>query len=124
VLKYIKEGYAIGVLIDMDSSRVRGKFIPAFGRLSNMPIGQSVLGLKTGAGFVPMACLRSSNRYKVIIKPEVTIERTDDFEADLYNITARCAGILEGLINEYKDQWVWMHNRWRTRAEKKDEQNE
>jgi len=117
-LKILKEGYVLGVLIDTDSMRVRSEFIPAFGRLSNTPVGQSILGLKTGAGFVPVACVRNGKRYKIIIKPEITIERTDDFDKDVYNITKKCTEVLEEIINEYKDQWIWIHNRWLTKPEK------
>ena len=91
-------------------------FIPAFGKPSNTPIGQSIIGLKTGASFVPMACVRSGNNsYKIIIKPEVMIERTDNFDDDVYNITLKCTQALEEIINDHKDQWIWIHNRWHTR---------
>jgi len=119
LLRLIKEGYALGVLMDTDSARVRSEMIPAFGKLSNTPVGQSIIGLKTGAGFVPMACLRNGRRYKVVFKPEVTINRTDDFDADVYNITKKCTEVLEEIITEHKDQWIWMHNRWRTKPEDK-----
>jgi KDO2-lipid IV(A) lauroyltransferase len=115
ILKLLKEGYALGVLIDTDSMRVRSEFIPAFGELSNTPVGQSIIGLKTGAGFVPMACVRDGMRYKVIVRPEVVIERTNDFDKDVYNITKKCTEVLEEIIDRYKDQWIWIHNRWQTR---------
>jgi KDO2-lipid IV(A) lauroyltransferase len=115
ILKLLKAGYALGVLIDTDSMRVRSEFIPAFGELSNTPVGQSIIGLKTGAGFVPMACVRDGMRYKVIVRPEVVIERTNDFDKDVYNITEKCTEVLEEIIDRYKDQWIWIHNRWQTR---------
>ncbi|MEA1980670.1 MAG: lysophospholipid acyltransferase family protein [candidate division Zixibacteria bacterium] len=116
IIKWLKDGKAIGVLIDNDSFRVRSMFIPAFGKPSNTPIGQSIIGLKTGAAFVPMACVRSGdNCYKIIIKPEVTIEQTDNFDDDVYNITLKCTQALEEIINDHKDQWIWIHNRWHTR---------
>lgn len=120
LLRLIKDGYVIGVLIDTDSFRVRSEMIPAFGTDSNTPVGQSIIGLKTGAGFVPTACVRNGKRYKVIFKPEVTINRTDDFDADVYNITKKCTEALEEIVTEYKDQWIWMHNRWATTQEDKD----
>ncbi len=116
-LKILKDGYVLGVLIDTDSMRVRSEFVPAFGRLSNTPVGQTILGLKTGAGFVPVACVRNGKRYKIIVKPEIKIERTDDFDKDVYNITKKCTEALEEIINEYKDQWIWIHNRWLTKPE-------
>ncbi len=117
IVRVLKDGYIIGVLIDTDSFRVRSVFVPAFGRLSHTPVGQSILGLKTGAGFVPVACVRNGSRYKIVIKPEVTIERTGDIERDARLMTATCTRALEEIITEYKDQWIWIHNRWHNRPE-------
>jgi len=118
VVRLLHQGYAIAVLIDTDSMRVRSMFVPAFGRLSNTPVGQSVLGLRTGAAFIPMACVRRGKNYRLIIRPEIVIERSDNFEKDVYNMTKKCTEVLEEFITEFKDQWIWMHNRWLTRPEK------
>jgi KDO2-lipid IV(A) lauroyltransferase len=89
--------------------------VPFFGRPANAPIGQSLLGLRTGSVFLPMACVRiDSDRYRVIVKPPVEIVRTDDKEKDAENLTAACVRELEKIIDEYKSQWIWLHNRWRT----------
>jgi KDO2-lipid IV(A) lauroyltransferase len=118
IVKWLKQGNALGVLIDNDSMRVRGTFVPMFNRLANTPIGQSVLGLRTGAAFVPMACVRTADdRYRLIFRPEVTIEPTGDQERDVYEITFACTRELERFIMEYPDQWIWFHNRWHTRPE-------
>jgi KDO2-lipid IV(A) lauroyltransferase len=114
VLKALKKGYAVGVLIDTDSVRVRGAFMPFLGRLAHTPVGQSILGLRAGAAFVPMACVRNGKRYKIIVRPEIVIRRTDDFESDVYNITRKCNEVLEEIVDQYKDQWIWIHSRWRT----------
>lgn len=119
-LKFLKEGYVIGVLMDIDSMRVRSEFVPFMGKPARTPVGQSILGLKTGAGFVPVACVRQGKRYKIIIKPEIKIDRTNDFNRDVYNITKRCSEALEEIIHEYKDQWIWIHDRWLTRPEGED----
>lgn len=117
-LNWLKRGRAIGVLIDTDSIRVRGMFIPAFGRLSNTPVGQSIIGLKAGAAFVPIACVRTGdNRYKVIIKPEARPEPDADFDKAVYQVTLACTRALEEIIASYPDQWIWLHNRWHTRPE-------
>ncbi|MBN2225764.1 MAG: lysophospholipid acyltransferase family protein [candidate division Zixibacteria bacterium] len=117
IVQVLKDGYILGVLIDTDSFRVRSVFVPAFGRLSHTPVGQSVLGLKTGAGFVPVACVRNGSRYKIVVKPEITIERTGDIDRDAYEMTKKCTHALEEIITDYKDQWIWIHNRWHNRPE-------
>ena len=117
-LEWLRKGRVLGVLIDTDSSRVRGMFVPMFGRWSNTPVGQTVLGLRAGAAFLPIACLRTeNNRYRVIIRPPVEVERSGDFEADVYNVTLKCTRALEKIIGDHRDQWIWLHNRWRTQRQ-------
>ena len=117
ILKLFKAGYIVGVLMDTDSFRVRSRLLPCFGRLSNTPVGQSILGLRAGVAFVPGFCVRNGNRYKVVFRPEITVEPSGDFDQDVYNITRKCTEVLEEVITEYKDQWIWIHNRWHTRPE-------
>ncbi len=113
LLQWLKDGGAVGVLIDTDSSRVRGMFIPVFGRLAQTPVGQSMLALKTGAALVPAVCLRNEdNSYRIVVKQEIEFDQTDDFDRDVYDLTLKCSRILEEIINENKSQWIWIHNRW------------
>jgi len=123
IMRVLKDGYVMAVVIDTDSMRVRSQFVPAFGKLSWTPVGQSILGLKAGAAFVPMVFVRNGKRYKLVIKPEVTIEPSGDFDKDVYNITKKCTEALEGLIDTYRDQWIWIHNRWHTRPVDEKEEN-
>lgn len=116
ILTWLKQAKVIGVLIDTDSHRVRGQFIPAFGRWSYTPVGQSIIALRTGAMLMPIACLRTpDDRYRIISRPPVEIEPSGDFDTDVYNVTLKCTQALEEIIRQYPDQWPWQHNRWRTR---------
>jgi KDO2-lipid IV(A) lauroyltransferase len=118
ILGWLKAGKTIGVLIDTDSHRIRGEFVPAFGRWSNTPVGQSILAVKTGAALVPTACLRTANnRYKIIVRPEIEIEPSGDTRTDVINATAACTRVLEEIVREHLDQWPWQHNRWRTKRQ-------
>ena len=118
ILSWLKDGGFLGVLIDTDSSRVRGEFIPWFGRRAYTPTGQTILGLKAGAAFVPMVCLRTpDNRYRAVILPEIEYQPSDRSAADIRDITGQCVTSLEEVIRSNLSQWIWLHNRWRTRVE-------
>jgi KDO2-lipid IV(A) lauroyltransferase len=94
-------------------------FVPAFGRLSNTPVGHALIALRTKAALVPVACLRTEdNGYKIVFKPEIEARPTGDEQRDIYEVTLKCNQALEEIITEYKDQWIWLHNRWHTRPEK------
>ncbi len=115
LLSWLREGGVVGVLIDFDSISIRSDFVPIMGRMALTPIGQSLIGLRAGAAFVPIVCVRAAeDRYRVIVRPEVTIEPTGDVEADARAMTAACSRELDELIFSYPDQWPWLKNRWLT----------
>jgi KDO2-lipid IV(A) lauroyltransferase len=39
---------------------------------------------------------------------------------NVYRVTCRMTSIIEDLIRQYPEQWIWMHNRWHTKPEPAD----
>lgn len=116
LLSVLKDGKMIGVLLDLDSSKVSGYFAPFFGRPANTAAGPVVLARKTGSPVVPMAMFRRpDDRYLVKVLPAFKINNTDDKEADIVDGLTRCNKALEDLINFDPSQWIWIHNRWKSK---------
>jgi len=118
LLSVLKDGKMIGVLLDLDSSKVSGHFAPFFGRPTNTAAGPVAIGRKTGSPVVPMAMFRRpDHRYLIKILPAFDINNTDDKEADIIDGLTRCNRALEELINYDPAQWMWIHNRWKSKPE-------
>jgi KDO2-lipid IV(A) lauroyltransferase len=118
IMRALKAGRFLGVLADQDSSRVRGVFVNFFGRPARTPAGPGLLSYKTGSPIIPMAILRKGkNRYKIVVKPQVELRFSGDREKDLIDVTQKYTTVLESIIREYPDQWLWMHDRWRSKPE-------
>lgn len=115
VIKALRSGRALGVLADQDSTRVRGVFVNFFGMPARTPVGPVLLAYKTGAPIVPMAIVREDNNYKIIVKPSIELIFSENREKDIIDVTQKCTQVLESIIKEYPDQWLWMHDRWKSR---------
>lgn len=116
LIKWLRAGKVIGVLIDTDSFRVRSVFVPVFGRLSATPVGPGLVGLHCDSAFVPMACLRlPGDRYRIVIKPPIQFERSENHKADAEKVIMLSTNALEGIIRDWPEQWIWLHNRWHSR---------
>ncbi|NIM97628.1 MAG: hypothetical protein GTO24_05950 [candidate division Zixibacteria bacterium] len=116
IIRALKEGRALGVLADQDSTRVRGAYVNFFGKPARAPVGPILIPYKTGSPIIPMAIVRKGkNRYKIIVKPRVELALSDDREKDVLAVTQKCTQVLESIIREYPDQWLWMHDRWKSR---------
>jgi KDO2-lipid IV(A) lauroyltransferase len=118
IMRALKAGRFLGVLADQDSSRVRGVFVNFFGRPARTPAGPGLLSYKTGSPIIPMAILRKgNNRYKIVVKPRVELGFSKDREKDLIDVTQRYTSVLESIIREHPPQWLWMHDRWRSKPQ-------
>jgi KDO2-lipid IV(A) lauroyltransferase len=118
IIRALKSGRALGVLGDQDSSRVRGVFVDFFGKPARTPVGPILLSYKTGSPIIPMAIVRrGKNRYRIVVRPEVKLISSADREKNVVEVTQRCTKVLESIIREYPDQWLWMHDRWKSKPE-------
>lgn len=115
LVEWLKGGGAVGVLIDTDSHRVRSTFVPAFGRPSQTPIGQSLLALRVGAALVPIACVRRpDDSFEIVVRPEVIVPQELTGEEAARWATAACTREIENIIRTDLAQWPWRTNRWKT----------
>lgn len=116
ILKSLKAGRALGVLMDQDSTRVSGYFVDFFGKKAITAAGPMFIARKTGAPVVPIAIYRKpDDRYLVRVLPELKLEWTDNKDDDIKKALQKCNRALEELILYDPLQWIWVHDRWRTR---------
>ncbi len=116
IYSLLKDGRMLGVLLDLDSSKVSGYFAPFFGRPANTAAGPIVIGRKTGSPVVPMAMFRTSeDRYLLKVLPAFKIKNSKDKESDILDGLTRSNKALEKLINFDPAQWMWIHNRWKNK---------
>lgn len=115
LLKALKSGQSVGILIDQDT-RVKSRFVEFFGRPAATPVGAALLALKTGAKVVPTyVYLGEDNLQHMHYLSELETISTGDEEVDMITNTQRYTKFIEDRIREHPEQWVWMHERWKTK---------
>ncbi|HVP36166.1 MAG TPA: lysophospholipid acyltransferase family protein [Terriglobales bacterium] len=113
VIRVLQSGKMIGVLIDQDTSRVKGVYVDFFGRKARTPVGPFILALKLDVPIVPMVIFQTGKgNYKIIVHQEIKPLAGKTKEENIYYLTQKCTKFLEQIIREHPDQWVWMHKRW------------
>lgn len=117
LMRALKNGEALVILIDQDT-KVKSVFADFFGKLAYTPIGATMLALKTNASVVPVAIRRMPDEnHLMTFLPEIELTKSGDYEKDLVDNTQVFNNALEKLIRQDLTQWVWMHERWKTRPE-------
>jgi len=117
LLKALKHGEIIAMLIDQDT-RVPGVFVDFFGKPAWTPSGLAVMALRTGATVLTGIDKRSGRyTHKTVVKGPIEIEPSGDFDKDVVALTQKASQVLEEHIKKYPDQWVWFHERWKTKRQ-------
>jgi Kdo2-lipid IVA lauroyltransferase/acyltransferase len=115
LLRALRRGELLGILIDQDTN-VQNVFVPFFGHPAATPRAAADLVLRTGAA--ALVCLihkREDGTYRASSE-EVEVPHTGDNERDVVELTARFTARIEAAIRAHPEQWVWMHQRWKTKA--------
>ncbi len=111
----LKQKKVVALLADQDAGS-RGCFVNFFGRPAATPVGPAVLHLRTGAPMYFLGCIRTGRQTFDCTLREIPY-RGDRTVTD-ENITAVTAGftrMLERYVRRYPEQYLWMHQRWKTR---------
>jgi KDO2-lipid IV(A) lauroyltransferase len=112
VLGALRRRRMVGILLDQNATRAEGVFVPFFGVPASTSKGLALLALRTGAPVVPIFLRREpGGRHCIEVGPALT--PPPDRQIETY--TAAFNRVLEAAIRRAPEQWLWMHDRWRTR---------
>ena len=112
MLRALKGNSILGILIDQDT-KVQSVWVPFFGRLAKTPRAAADLALRTGAAPMLGFCTRVGPlRYRITMRE---LERPAlEGEAAVTALTAELTRGIEEQIRAHPEQWVWMHQRWKS----------
>ncbi len=114
-LRCLRRNELIAILADVDT-RTQGIFVDFFGRPAYTPYGPVALALKTGAAILPTFIIRQpDDSHRAVVEAPLSLQQSGDKEQDLLVNTQRFTKVIESYIRRYPEQWIWMHERWKTK---------
>ncbi|MEW6409124.1 MAG: lysophospholipid acyltransferase family protein [Nitrospirota bacterium] len=125
MLRTLKEGGVIGILLDENTRLDEGVFVDFFGIPACTNRGFANIILKTGAPVVPAFInYEGKGHHRVVYSKELEIINIGNREKDVIENTALFTRVIENHIRKYPDQWLWMLKRWKTRPAKSESESE
>lgn len=117
VLRVLRRGETVGILLDLNTQPREGIFCEFFGRPACTSPIVAMLARRTGAPVVPGYLIWDEQRkkHRLHFEPPIPLQTTDDAERDIQVNTSRFNQVIERVIRCYPDQWLWVHKRWHTR---------
>ena len=117
MLRSLREGRTVGMVIDQNVGSSRGVFVDFFGRPASTTPALALLALKTGVPVLPVFGHPSAEGHRVVYHPPVEFQPSGDRARDVVDLTARVTKIIETEVRTHPHLWLWMHDRWRCRPQ-------
>ncbi len=115
ILKALRRREAVAVLLDQNVDWYEGVFVDFFGKSACTNQGLALLASTTQAPVIPVFLVRKGHRFIAEFSEEIPLVRTGDRRKDLEENTRRYTEALEAAVRRFPDQWLWVHQRWKTR---------
>ncbi|MBF6568096.1 MAG: lysophospholipid acyltransferase family protein [Candidatus Binataceae bacterium] len=116
-LRALRAGKLVGIPFDQNAKRSEAVFVPFFGELAATTSGLARLVKISGAPVVPVFIVRQPDKrsHRIEIQPEIVIQDSGDETADIEENTRRFVAVVEVIVRQYPEQFLWTHRRYRTR---------
>ena len=107
----------VGLQAVDQNQRLRGVFVPFFGKLASTERSAATLALRKGYPVMTGTCRRvgCGFRFKTFIDDLIYPQATGDPEEDVKRLVRKINERLEKHILAAPDQYLWIHNRYRSR---------
>jgi KDO2-lipid IV(A) lauroyltransferase len=117
ILRELRQNHWVGMLADQDFKSLEGIFVPFFGTDALTVTAPAKIALATGAAILPIFVIHEQDRYRLFAEDAILPDSVSSEEDKVRALTLAWSKSVESCIHRYPDQWVWMHDRWKTRPE-------
>lgn len=114
-LTALRKNEIVGFILDQNMIVDEGIFVDFFGRPACTTPGLAYMSAQSGAAVVPAFMLRQpGGRHRLRVMPPIP-PPPDRKPETIHAYTQQYTKVIENMIRQYPDQWIWLHRRWRTR---------
>jgi len=115
MLGVVKAGEVLALLIDQDT-KVQGVFVPFFGKAAFTPRAAAALALRGRTPVVAGFIHRAPDGTHRVSAQAIPLPEGNGEDA-VVALTASMTLAIEASVRAAPTEWVWMHQRWKTRPD-------
>jgi KDO2-lipid IV(A) lauroyltransferase len=115
ILRVLKKNGIVVTVLDQNAGSTDGIFSPFFGRPAATYSSVARIAYHLDIPVLPVFDVElEDGKHRINIGSPLTADRRSENEFT-QSLTDRCNETLEKMIRLYPEQWIWMHNRWKTK---------
>ena len=112
ILKKIQEKHSIALMIDQRVTE--GEKVLFFNQPAYTTTIPAQIALKFSSKIVPISLKRISDvKFNMVVEKPIDVERSENQNEDILDISIKLNSVMENMIKNNPDQWIWSHNRWK-----------
>ena len=115
IVKVLKSGGGVGLVIDQNYRDADPHFVPFFGALAATTRTLGTMCVRMNVPFITAFAFPQQDGSYEIVYDEPVFPDAIEGEDPALEITARATGLIEAAVRKQPEAWFWMHQRWRTR---------
>ena len=120
IIKHLESGKNVAILFDQNVKKSHSIFVDFFGIPASTTKTIGLASQKTNCKILFTTLLPEENGKQKLVAHWITPpsqRNTGDKEKDIHDTILDTHKYLEKYINQYPDQWFWLHRRFKTRPE-------
>jgi KDO2-lipid IV(A) lauroyltransferase len=116
LIKELRKGHTIGVIIDQRGRRRDGLFCDAFGLPAPTNPAPAFIAVKGEAMVLPVYAIREDRGFRIRFDKPVDARSFGQGEAAIQDLSDFMQAWVTSVVRRYPDQWFWLHSRWIKRS--------
>ena len=117
ILTRLSRNEIICLLIDQNTVSREGIFVDFFAKKASAITTVSQLYLKKNIPVVPVFLHYEGQEIVLEVLPEIDYSGRANENDDLLALTQQMTGMIETQIRKFPEQWLWFHDRWKTKPQ-------
>ena len=115
ILRTLRAGGVVGILGDQRARPPDAVVVPFFGRPAWTTTAIARFAGRTGALILPVVCLRvAPGRYRLVYSEPIDPAALPEDAREVEPLTARYTALVESQVRAAPEQWLWLHDRWKS----------
>lgn len=117
IVEALRDGHKIGILIDQKYNE--GIAVPFFGKMAMTSTAFAQMGQRFNCPVYPTQIIRENGaHFRIIAHKPLELRNADGMPRELYDVAVDANNLIEEWMREHPEQWLWVHQRWSSRAVK------
>lgn len=112
LIRELKKGNTIGMVVDQKGSRSGGIFCDFLGMPAPTNPAPALIAIKGGALVLPVCALRERSGFLVRFFPAMDAAAFGRGPEAIHALSQRMQSWVAEVVTRHPDQWFWLHSRW------------